>query len=83
MVHGTFRVVLLSLPRVYELTGEPVAVLHVVATSAPQPITWEVAGPGVSAAAAGGELSFSARSAHRVHHARRADGVRERRLSAP
>lgn len=71
------RVVLLSLPRVHKLAGKSVAVVNVVAAAAPQPVTWQVAGAGRTAAAAGGELAFSARPADGVDHAGRADGVGE------
>ena len=71
------RVVLLSLPGVHELPGESEAVVQVVAAAAPEPVARQVAGPGGTAAAAGGELALAARSADGVDHAGRADGVGE------
>lgn len=77
----TAWVVLLSLPGVHELPGESVAVVHVVAAAAPQPIAWQVAGSRGTAAAAGGELAFAACPADGVDHAGRADGVGKGRFS--
>ena len=77
MLDRTPRVILLPLPGVHKLPGEPVAVVHVVAAAAPQPVARQVTGSGGTAAAAGGELALAARPADGVDHARRADGVGE------
>lgn len=77
VLSGAAGVVLLSLPGVDELAGEAVAVVHVVAAAAPQPVARQVAGASGAAAAAGGELTFAARPADGVDHAGRADGVGE------
>lgn len=73
-------VVLLPLPGVHKLAGEPVAIVHVVPAAAPQPVARQVSGPGGTAAAAGGELALAARPADGVDHACCADGVGEGRF---
>lgn len=81
-LHGALGVGLLALTRVHKLLGEAVAVHEVVTAAAPQPVAGQLLGAGGAAAAATGELALPAGAAHRVHHPRRADGVRERRLPA-
>lgn len=73
----TTWIILLPLPGIHELPGEAVAVVHVVAAAAPQPVAWQVTGSSRSAAAAGGEFALATCSADGVDHAGRADGVGE------
>lgn len=77
---GAPRVVLLPLAGVHELACEAVAVVDVVTAAAPQPVAREVAGPGGSAASAGGQFAFATRPADGVNHAGGADGVGESRF---
>lgn len=77
VLRRTSRVILLPLPGVHKLPGESVAVVHVVAAASPQPVPGQVAGPGGTAAAAGGELALAAGAADGVDHAGRTDGVSE------
>lgn len=77
VLRGTPWVILLPLPGVHKLPGESVAVVHVVAAAAPQPVPGQVAGSGGTAAATGGELALAARAADGVDHAGRADGISE------
>lgn len=72
----------LALPGVDELLGEAVAVLDVIPAAAPKPVPGQVLGPCRSAAAARGELTLPAGTAHGVDHPGRAHGVGERRLPA-
>lgn len=59
-----------------------VTVLEVVAAATPDPVTPQVTWSARPGAAARGQGAVSARPGHRVHHARGADGVCERGLSA-
>ena len=72
----------LLLPGVHELLGKPVAVVHVVPASAPDPIPVQVRGPGRPAASARGELALTACPADGVDNTRRRYGVGESCLSA-
>lgn len=74
------RVVLLPLAGVHKLAGKAVAVVHVVAAAAPQPVARKVARPGGTAATAGGELALAACPADGIDHASCADGVGEGRF---
>ena len=80
---GALGVALLPLARVHKLLGEAVAVVEVVAAAAPQPVPGKVLGPRRPAAAAARQLPLPAGPADRIDHARRTDGVGERRLAAP
>lgn len=73
---------LLALAGVHKLPGEPVAVVEVVPTAAPQPVTRQVFRSGGPAAAAAGELTLPASPAHCIHHPSCTDGVGESRLPA-
>lgn len=70
-------VILLSLSGIHKLPGEPVAVMHVVAAAAPQPVPRQITGPSGTAAATGGELSLAARPADGVDHTGCTNGVSE------
>lgn len=74
-------VILLPLPGVHKLTGEPVAIMYIVSAAAPQPITRQVTGSSGTTAATGGELSLTTGSAYGVDHTGRTDGICERCLS--
>ena len=75
--------VFLPFAGVHELLGKAVAVVHVVAAAAPQPVPGQVLGPCGPAAAAGGQLALTAGTADGIHHPGRTHGVGEGRLPAP
>lgn len=74
------RVILLPLLGIDKFPRKSVAIMHVVATASPQPVAWQIAGPGGAAAATCGELAVAARPTDGVDDTGRADGVRECRL---
>lgn len=79
---GALGVDALPLTRVHELLGEAVAVVDVVAATAPQPVPRQVLGARRAAAATGGQLALAARAAHGVDHPRGTHRVCEGRLAA-
>lgn len=80
MLSGPSWVILLPLSGVDKLLGEPLAVIHVVAAAAPQPVPRQVSRSSSAAAAAGGQLALTARPADGVDHAGCTDGICERRF---